>query len=42
MNEMAAGSDQIIKAVQICKNLSSENQGNLANLKNEAGKFILN
>ncbi|MCR5698454.1 MAG: hypothetical protein K6G52_02305 [Treponemataceae bacterium] len=42
MNEMAAGSDQIIKAVEICQNLSTENQGNLTNLKHEVGKFVLN
>lgn len=42
MNEMAAGSTQITKAVELCHNLSNENQTNLSDLKNEVGLFKIN
>jgi len=39
MNEMAAGSGQITKAVELCHELSSENQSNLTDLKKEVEMF---
>lgn len=39
MNEMAAGSGQITKAVELCHELSSENQTNLTDLKKEVEMF---
>lgn len=39
MNEMASGSSQITKSVELCHNLSNENQNNLSDLKNEVGHF---
>ncbi len=39
MNEMAAGSSQITKSVELCHNLSDENQSNLADLKQEVDLF---
>ncbi len=39
MNEMVAGSGQITKAVELCQNLSNENQGNLDDLQKEVGLF---
>jgi hypothetical protein len=41
MNEMSAGSTQIIKAVEICRNLSNENQNNLSDVKGEVGLFVI-
>ena len=42
MNEMAAGSNQITKSVELCHNLSDENQSNLADLKQEVDLFKIN
>ena len=39
MNEMAAGSGQITKAVELCMNLTSDNQKNFSSLRAEVGKF---
>ena len=39
MNEMAAGSGQITKAVELCMDLTNDNQKNFNNLRNEVGKF---
>lgn len=39
MNDMAAGSGQITKAVELCQNLSNENKDNLISLKGEVSKF---
>ena len=39
MNEMAAGSGQITKSVELCHNLSNENQSNLDSLKNNVSMF---
>ena len=39
MNEMAAGSGQITKAVELCFNLTNDNQKNFNNLRDEVGKF---
>jgi len=39
MNEMAAGSGQITKAVELCMGLTNDNQRNFNSLKNEVGKF---
>ena len=39
MNEMAAGSGQITKAVELCRNLTNDNQKNFSALRNEVGKF---
>ena len=39
MNEMAAGSGQITKAVELCFNLTSDNKKNFDNLRDEVGKF---
>lgn len=39
MNEMAAGSGQITKAVELCFNLTNDNQKNFDNLRDEVGKF---
>ncbi len=41
MNEMVAGSGQITKAVELCQNLSSENQGNLNDLQKEVNQFTV-
>ena len=42
MNEMAASSSQITKAVELCHNLSDENQSNLMDLKQEVDLFKIN
>jgi methyl-accepting chemotaxis protein len=42
MNEMAAGSNQITKSVELCRNLSDENQSNLSELKEEVDLFKIN
>ena len=42
MNEMAAGSSQITKSVELCHNLSDENQSNLSDLKEEVDLFKIN
>jgi methyl-accepting chemotaxis protein len=42
MNEMAAGSNQITKSVELCHNLSDENQSNLTDLKQEVDLFKIN
>ena len=42
MNEMAAGSSQITKSVELCHNLSDENQSNLMDLKQEVDLFKIN
>lgn len=42
MNEMAAGSSQITKSVELCHNLSDENQSNLLDLKQEVDLFKIN
>ena len=39
MNEMAAGSGQITKAVELCMNLTNDNQRNFSSLRAEVGKF---
>ena len=39
MNEMAAGSGQITKAVELCMNLTNDNQKNFNSLRAEVGKF---
>ena len=39
MNEMAAGSGQITKAVELCFNLTNDNQKNFNNLRDEVRKF---
>jgi len=39
MNEMAAGSNQITNSVELCRNLSNENQSNLNELKQEVDLF---
>ena len=39
MNEMAAGSGQITKAVELCMGLTSDNQKNFNSLRTEVGKF---
>ena len=39
MNEMAAGSGQITKAVELCMNLTNDNQKNFSSLRAEVGKF---
>ena len=39
MNKMAAGSGQITKSVELCHNLSDENQSNLDSLKNNVSMF---
>ena len=39
MNEMAAGSGQITKAVELCMGLTNDNQKNFSALRNEVGKF---
>ncbi len=39
MNEMASGSGQITKSVELCYNLTNDNQRNFNNLKGEVGKF---
>ena len=39
MNEMAAGSGQITKAVKLCFNLTNDNQKNFNNLRDEVRKF---
>ena len=39
MNEMAAGSGQITKAVELCMNLTNDNQKNFSALRTEVGKF---
>ncbi len=39
MNEMAAGSNQITKAVEICRNLTNDNLTNFNSLRAEVGKF---
>ena len=39
MNEMAAGSGQITKAVEICRSLTTDNQTNFSALRAEVGKF---
>ena len=42
MNEMSAGSTQITKSVELCHNLSNENQKNLTELKKEVDLFKIN
>ena len=39
MNEMAAGSGQITKAVETCRSLTDDNQTNFSALRAEVGKF---
>ena len=39
MNEMAAGSGQITKAVELCMDLTNTNQKNFSSLRAEVGKF---
>ncbi len=39
MNEMAAGSGQITKAVELCFDLTNDNQKNFNNLRDEVRKF---
>ena len=39
MNEMAAGSGQITKAVELCMDLTNDNQKNFNALRTEVGKF---
>ncbi len=39
MNEMAAGSGQITKAVELCMDLTNDNQKNFSALRAEVGKF---
>ena len=39
MNEMAAGSGQITKAVELCMGLTTDNQKNFNALREEVGKF---
>ena len=39
MNEMAAGSGQITKAVELCFNLTNDNQKNFNNVRDEVRKF---
>ncbi|MBQ1833662.1 MAG: hypothetical protein II114_07830 [Treponema sp.] len=39
MNEMASGSGQIIKAVELCQTLSEENRANLTGLRKEVSMF---
>ena len=42
MNEMAANSNEITKSVELCRNLSDENQSNLSDLKQEVDLFKIN
>jgi methyl-accepting chemotaxis protein len=42
MNDMATSSEQITKSVEMCHNLSDENQSNLADLKQEVDLFKIN
>ena len=42
MDEMAASSNQITKAVELCRNLTDENQSNLSELKDEVDLFKIN
>ena len=42
MNEMASSSSQITKSVELCHNLSNENQKNLTELKKEVDLFKIN
>ena len=41
MNEMSSGSSQIISAVELCRNLSTENQNKMTTVKDEVGKFVI-
>ena len=42
INEMAANSNEITKSVELCRNLSDENQSNLSDLKQEVDLFKIN
>ena len=42
INDMAASSEQITKTVELCHNLSDENQSNLLDLKQEVDLFKIN